>query len=246
MMWLFLLACACTGQADADGAPPFPDGLPSDAEPADDLGTVAELIEEPEAPSIVAVDRAAVEDHAAPSPLELLDADAGLEDVAYVEAPEIVDADGVRVAPVADPTTTQRYLPPHPWLRLADEIAGALAALAAAIASLAAFMWKVWPLLLEIRDDQRNRRDEPTPQPMPTPSREDVESITKLALEHTRIRQEHAASQAENERLSAAVTGYEQELQRLRSASSRRLAAQSSVSDEIEDVQRRGSEWIVG
>lgn len=39
-----LLACACSDRsAQADGAPPFPDGRPSD--PVDDLGTVAEIIE---------------------------------------------------------------------------------------------------------------------------------------------------------------------------------------------------------
>ena len=44
IVWSLVLACACSDRpAQADGAAPFPDGRAAD--PADDLGTVAEIIE---------------------------------------------------------------------------------------------------------------------------------------------------------------------------------------------------------
>lgn len=67
-----MLAFSCTESAEADGAPPFPDGKAAEviAEPS----IVADIETIPE-PSIVAVDQAALEDHEARSPLELLDQD---------------------------------------------------------------------------------------------------------------------------------------------------------------------------
>jgi len=64
---IFFLLLACSEQADADGAPPFPDG------------TASNPVTQP-ATSIVEVDRIALEDPDAQSPLELLDQDQIEED----------------------------------------------------------------------------------------------------------------------------------------------------------------------
>ena len=240
-MLFFLMACACSDPAIADGAPPFSDGLPSDAieEPADDLGTVAEPIEEPsEAPSIVALDRAAVEDHEAPSPLELLDAD-----VEPVGAPPRLTIEDRGPYIQIDPSLTRMPLPPHPWIRLADEIIAGLSVLGSAAFGLLMFVRKVWPVMIEIRDGLRETLKTPAPAPEPAPV--DLAQLTTLAGEHARLKAEREIVDAERQRLSDAVEAQTKEIQRLKQASTERLAAQSSVSDEIEASRSRTRDWLV-
>ena len=80
------LLLACTKQAEADGSPPFPDGKASEAE-----ATATE-------PSIVSIDRAAVEDHKARSPLELLDQDQEDVEKGEVEGRSDDESGGVVIA----------------------------------------------------------------------------------------------------------------------------------------------------
>ena len=85
---MLVVLCACTGAAEADGAPPFPDGKASEVA----LSADAE-------PSIVAVDQAAVEDHEARSPLELPDQDRDSSSGGEVQARSISESGGVVIDP---------------------------------------------------------------------------------------------------------------------------------------------------
>jgi len=229
-----IAACACSDPAVADGAPPFPDGLPSAPveEPADDLGAVAEVEEDVDStpsPSIVAVDRAAVEDDSAPSPLELMDTDA---------APALtLDAPGEIIT--IDPALMRTPLPPHPWIRLADEVLAALSVLGGAAVALLAFTRKVWPVLIEIRDGIHEQIDA-APEPAPV----DLDGLTNLAAEHAQLKAERARIVGENVRLSDAVQAHTAEIARLKRAAAEHLSAQSSVGDEIEAAQSAARRWM--
>jgi len=225
-----IAACACSDPAAADGAPPFPDGLPSAPveEPADDLGAVAEG-EPDSAPSLVAVDRAAVEDDSAPSPLDLMDADA---------APALtLDAPGEMIE--IDPALMRVPVPPHPWIRLADEVLAALSVLGGAAVALLAFMRKVWPVLIEIRDGIHEQIDA-VPEPAPV----DLDGLTILAAEHAQLKAERTRIVGENVRLSDAVQAHTAEIARLKRAAAEHLSAQSSVGDEIEAAQSAARRWM--
>jgi len=247
---LFLtLACACSEQAVADGSPPFPDGRPSDhsEEPADDLGALAE----PE--SIVEVDRVALEDPDAPSPLELLDADEPTgELVVVVDDPsppldvpaDIMEASGLTAAEVAAVQVIVRAAasevaarrPPGmgvPWYeRYADEVALVLLALIGMM---------VRRLDLSRIDGRMGIMGASTaehyPEPIPTPS-VDIEAITRLSVDRERL-------SAENARLSAAVEAHTAEIARLKAASVERLAGQSSVGEEIEASREAARRWML-
>lgn len=191
---LFFLACS--GGAAADGAPSSPPVLLVEAEPADDLGTVAESIDEDLAePSIVAVDRAAVEDPDARSPLELLDPDTEKASGGEVEADtpdESVEASTGLLGEVSADLQHPPHLPPRPLVRLADEVLAFVSWLATACGFLVILYRKAWPVLLDLREHL-----DAGPAPAPAISRSateqlQAETIAGLRLETTELQREIA------------------------------------------------------
>ncbi len=253
MMFLFLLACACSGQADADGAPPFPDGLPSDAVGVIDDGTIAEPIPDEIAPSIVAVDRVAVEDVDAPSPLELLDADA---------MPAIEEIEGLTdheraLFELLDARIRETSIQTAEEITSRGPLGGGVAGMSApqlidlfqtiaylVIMGLGGALVKIlsrqWPAIKRLVEYANNPPAPPASPPAPV----DLNQLTTLSAEHAKLTLEREAVNAERARLAEAVDAGNREIQRLKQERTRALASQSSVSDEIEEVRRQGRHWL--
>ena len=226
-MLFLLIACACSEQAVADGSAPFPDGRPSDllAEPADDLGAVAELEESAPVEAVSVVEPAVVE-----APSTLLDVPPDLMEASGLTAAEVA-AVQVIVRAAASEVAARR--PPGmgvPWYeRYADEVALVLLALIG---------MAVRRLDLSRLDGRMGRMAdevEDRPMPIPTPS-VDVAAIERAAVERSKLREENA-------RLSAAVTAHAAELARVKATE--RLAAQTSISDEIVAMDDAARRWML-
>jgi len=250
-----LLACACSEQAAADGVPPFPDGVPSDAEPADDLGAVAEPIEE--APSIVAVDRAAVEDVEAPSPLELLDTDAVVEDTPALTAEALAllpveERVALQVVDVAVDLAVDRLeedgrirgtgIPWVPWTR--EFLKGIFYVITVLL------MWR-WRGKAPSREEIEALVRAGVSAALPEPTPGEVQSVTELALKHNetqqerdQLKQQRIVQQAEADRLAAEVAAQRQEIARLKAITAADLASQNSISEDLEAQRRITRSWI--
>ena len=105
--------------------------------------------------------------------------------------------------------------------------------------ALLAFMRKVWPVLIEIRDGIHEQIDA-VPEPAPV----DLDGLTILAAEHAQLKAERTRIVGENVRLSDAVQAHTAEIARLKRAAAEHLSAQSSVGDEIEAAQSAARRWM--
>lgn len=148
MIALFtLLSCSLLSEADP---------LPGEVEPAEDLGTVAEPLEEPEVVERVEAAVEVLEPLPAEEAAELTEAEA----VDLVEAAEesgeveVLDAGGVTMAPDNwTEHTAPLALPegPNPALRLLDEILAATITLGTLFLALVTILRKIGPVVEEVR-----------------------------------------------------------------------------------------------
>jgi hypothetical protein len=142
-----LLSCSLLSEADP---------LPGEVEPAEDLGTVAEPLEDPEVVERVEAAVEVLEPLPAEEVAELTEAEA----VELVEAAEesgeveVLEAGGVTMAP---DNWTEHAAPlalpegPNPWLRLADEIGAAVSVATMFFLTLIAILRKIGPVVEEVR-----------------------------------------------------------------------------------------------
>ena len=175
---------ACSGGAAADGAPTSPPSVVLiEAEPADDLGTIAEPIASDEAPAEQAPQSSSPEQNTEDLSGGEVEADAPDESV------EIISGllNEVR-ADIAHPP----HLPPRPIVRLADEVLAFVSWLVTAVGFLVVLYRKAWPVILDLREHL-----DAGPAPAPAISRsatEQLQAETIAGLRQELIEQEREIS----------------------------------------------------